>query len=53
MSGEKNETFVSAKLPVADVRQLEKLATRADRTRSAELRRAVREYIEREERTAA
>jgi len=48
-----NDTFVSAKIPHGDVRTLEQLAVEADRTRSAEIRRAIREYIQREAKAAA
>ena len=51
--GRAEEQFISAVVPVADVKKLEALAVEADRTRSAELRRAIREYIEREEEAAA
>ena len=36
-----------------DARRLNDLAERSDRTRSAELRRAVRQYLERETKEAA
>lgn len=47
MSKRKPEEFVSAKLPSEDIRKLEELAAQGDRSRSAEVRRAVREYVER------
>lgn len=41
------ELPVTARLPMPDVRKLEELAAQGDRSRSAEVRRAVREYVER------
>jgi len=41
--------IVSASLPREDARRLEKLAAEADRTLSAQLRRAVREHLARTE----
>jgi len=41
--------IVSASLPREDARRLEKLAAEADRTLSAQLRRAVREQLARTE----
>jgi predicted transcriptional regulator len=43
-----DETFISIKLPVVDVKEIERLAEAADRSRSAEVRRAIRLHIERE-----
>jgi len=42
----KSDLLVSARLPVEDVKALEAMAKAEDRTRSAELRRAVRVYLE-------
>lgn len=47
------ETPITARLPVPDVQKLEELAAQGDRSRSAEVRRAVREYVERHEAKAA
>lgn len=47
------ETPITARLPVPDVEKLEKLAAESDRSRSAEVRRAVREYVEKHEAKAA
>jgi predicted transcriptional regulator len=46
MSAKVKELPITARLPVRDVRQLEKLAKASDRTRSAEVRRAVRTYLD-------
>ena len=49
----KTETqIVSAQLSTASVEQLKALAAAADRSLSSELRRAVREHLEREQRVA-
>lgn len=48
MSGEVVEVPVTARIPQADKDRLEELAARSDRSRSAEVRRAIREYLERE-----
>jgi predicted transcriptional regulator len=47
------EVPVTARIPEADKASLEALAAKADRSRSAEVRRAIREYIERELEQAA
>lgn len=47
MSGEVVEVPVTARIPEGDRDTLQRLADRADRSRSAEVRRAIREYIER------
>lgn len=47
-----DELPITARLPITDVRKLEKLADEGDRSRSAEVRRAVREYVERHAATA-
>jgi predicted transcriptional regulator len=39
--------IISAQLPLGDVAQLRELAAREDRSLSAEVRRAVAEYVER------
>jgi len=41
--------IVSASLPRRDARRLEELAAEADRSLSAEIRRALREHLERAE----
>ncbi len=46
MSAKVKELPITARLPVKDVRDLEKLAKASDRTRSAEVRRAVRIYLD-------
>ncbi len=46
MSDKVKELPITARLPVEDVRDLEKLAKASDRTRSAEVRRAVRIYLD-------
>lgn len=43
---EVKELPVTARLPEEDVKELERLAKEGDRTRSAELRRAVRAYLD-------
>lgn len=40
------ELPVTARLPEADVRELEEMAKASDRSRAAELRRAVRAYLD-------
>ena len=39
---------VTARIPLGDRDELERLAEEADRSRSAEVRRAIRQYLERE-----
>lgn len=46
-NGKSKDMFVSATIPPEHVASLEKLAADSDRTRSAEIRRAIREYLER------
>ena len=46
------EISVTALLPESDARDLERLAKEADRSRAAELRRAVRVYLENEKAAA-
>ena len=41
-----DELPITARLPLPDVEKLERLAQQSDRTRSAEVRRAIREYVE-------
>lgn len=54
MSGEAvKEVPVTARIPVADVKQLEALAKAGDRSRAAEFRRAVRAYLETREKESA
>jgi hypothetical protein len=48
MSQTETDTPITARLPIGDAAKLEKLAALSDRTRSAEIRRAVREYLDRE-----
>lgn len=38
--------WVSAKVPSTDIQKLEEMARRSDRSRSAEVRRAIRAHIE-------
>lgn len=47
------ELPITARLPMPDVEKLEKLAAEGDRSRSAEVRRAVREYVEKHTEKAA
>lgn len=53
MSDQVIEVPVTARIPESDRDNLQVLADRADRSRSAEVRRAIREYIERELEQAA
>jgi len=48
-TAEKRQQHLTAVFPIADARKIEELADKADRSRSAELRRAVRFYIESQE----
>lgn len=49
MKAETKELPVTARLPAEWVHRLEAMAAAEDRTRSAEIRRAVRVYLERSE----
>jgi len=49
---DKRQQHLSAVFPISDARKIEELADKADRSRSAELRRAVRFYIEQQEAAA-
>lgn len=49
MNGTTKTEHLTAQVPADDLRRLEEIADSNDRNRSAELRRAIREYIERHE----
>jgi predicted transcriptional regulator len=53
MTAEKQQVMLTAVFPPADAKKIDELAEKADRSRSAELRRAVRFYIEAQEKAAA